>query len=355
MSQKCVILWLVICQVRSFCSPTQEANHFNKKSIREGVKLNICSYWSKKCNDLWSMFVARGKLKEEVADWKLVTLGTCSIPLPTYGSSAAALQLPKGDVWLFDAGFGTKQKLVQAAVRLSRIQKIFISHMHPDHVGGVVEVMISAIGARNRNTKNDVLEIYGPHGIREFIRSQLRAMVLKFYHKWTVHEIHGLSFKEDEGGLQGFLYSRPLANTGEISGKNILVNNLGCCELVTSEEATVSCAQLNHTIPTAGFVIEERLPDFLVNSTAVMELLNGCKDPEVFKKVSAMKFNEKLVFPNNREVLFDEVMIRTTNVRLPRKICIIQDSCDATKAVDLAVNSTIVLHECTNGYISKSG
>ncbi|HKM77852.1 MAG TPA: ribonuclease Z [Candidatus Bathyarchaeia archaeon] len=79
------------------------------------------------------------------------------------------------ELLLFDCGEGTQRQFLQAKAGTNRKMRILISHMHGDHLFGLPGMLHSlAFMGRTRE-----LEIYGPKGIIEFIRSINR--VVKFY------------------------------------------------------------------------------------------------------------------------------------------------------------------------------
>ncbi len=72
--------------------------------------------------------------------------------------------------WLFDCGEGTQHQLLRTAVKLSRIDRIFITHLHGDHIFGLPGLLAS----RSMQGISQPLVVYGPPGIREFIDTSLR-------------------------------------------------------------------------------------------------------------------------------------------------------------------------------------
>ena len=66
-------------------------------------------------------------------------LGTSSgVPTLTRNVSSLALKLSQtAEVWLFDCGEGTQHQLMKSNIKSSQIKKIFITHMHGDHIYGL--------------------------------------------------------------------------------------------------------------------------------------------------------------------------------------------------------------------------
>ena len=104
-----------------------------------------------------------GKLTE----LQVIFLGTGgSIPTPQRGLSAIAIKR-KAELILFDCGEGTQRQMIQAGVGFHRKTKIFITHMHGDHVLGLPG-LLQTMSLLDRTKK---LGIYGPQGIKAFVEA----------------------------------------------------------------------------------------------------------------------------------------------------------------------------------------
>jgi ribonuclease Z len=98
---------------------------------------------------------------------KIIFLGTSgSMPTQSRGSSAIVIRR-KGEVIFFDCGEGTQRRMVQAHIGFRRHTKIFISHLHGDHVLGLPG-LIQTMTLLQRDRP---LHIYGPEGIASFIQA----------------------------------------------------------------------------------------------------------------------------------------------------------------------------------------
>ncbi|MBC2840207.1 ribonuclease Z [Robiginitalea sp. SC105] len=76
-----------------------------------------------------------------------------------------------GHLLLIDCGEGTQMELRRYRVKFSRIEHIFISHLHGDHFFGLPG-LISTFQLLGREKP---LNIYGPKGLKEAILTMLRA------------------------------------------------------------------------------------------------------------------------------------------------------------------------------------
>lgn len=95
------------------------------------------------------------------AGMRLVTLGTRSGPNPTVGRAQSSnLLIVNGSDYLVDAGDGVVRRLTRAGVRIRDIGRIFITHAHSDHTGGLPSLLQVQFDA-NRTARVD---IYGPPG-----------------------------------------------------------------------------------------------------------------------------------------------------------------------------------------------
>ncbi|MDH5690561.1 MAG: ribonuclease Z, partial [Candidatus Bathyarchaeota archaeon] len=103
----------------------------------------------------------------ELTDLTVIFLGTGgSIPTPKRGLPAIAIQR-KTELLLFDCGEGTQRQMIQAGVGFHRKTKIFITHMHGDHVLGLPG-LLQTMSLLDRTKK---LDIYGPQGIKAFVEA----------------------------------------------------------------------------------------------------------------------------------------------------------------------------------------
>ena len=95
----------------------------------------------------------------------IIPLGTASaIPTRERHPSATAL-VRKGRVLLFDCGEGTQMRFIQAGLKITRIDAVFITHFHGDHYFGLFG-LISTLLMIGRE---DPICIVGPTGIAEAV------------------------------------------------------------------------------------------------------------------------------------------------------------------------------------------
>src|SRR5690554_5111204 len=97
----------------------------------------------------------------------VIPLGTGSaIPTRTRHLSACALRR-EGRALLFDCGEGTQLQLLRADVRRSRIEAIFITHFHGDHLYGLPGVL-TTMALLNRRAP---LTVVAPAGLEAIMRA----------------------------------------------------------------------------------------------------------------------------------------------------------------------------------------
>lgn len=101
---------------------------------------------------------------------KITILGCYAATPRTITNPTSQLLEIKNQMFLIDCGEGTQVQLRKHKIKFSRINHIFISHLHGDHFYGLIG-LISTFTLLNR--VND-LHIYGPKGCKEIILLQLR-------------------------------------------------------------------------------------------------------------------------------------------------------------------------------------
>jgi ribonuclease Z len=122
---------------------------------------------------------------------KITILGCYAATPRTFTNPTSQVLEIRNRIFLIDCGEGTQVQLRKNKIRFSKINHIFISHLHGDHFFGLIG-LISTFALLNRTTD---LHIYGPKGIQEIINLQLRLS-----NSWTKYQLffHELGSKESE-------------------------------------------------------------------------------------------------------------------------------------------------------------
>lgn len=123
------------------------------------------------------------------------------MPLP-YRHLTSVLLRREGDLFLFDAGEGTQVSLRRLNLRWKKINTIFISHTHADHVTGLPGIlMLSA-----QVDRDEPLFIIGPPKIKEYVETSRRVLDMYINYEIIIKEITepGIVYKTDEFEVRAF-------------------------------------------------------------------------------------------------------------------------------------------------------
>lgn len=104
---------------------------------------------------------------------KIQFLGTgAGIPSKQRNVSSLALKLldERNEIWLFDCGEATQHQILKTTIRPRKVTKIFITHLHGDHIFGLPGFLSS----RSFQGGESQLVVYGPPGIKAFIEGTLK-------------------------------------------------------------------------------------------------------------------------------------------------------------------------------------
>ncbi|KAH9954537.1 beta-lactamase-like protein [Russula dissimulans] len=140
-----------------------------------------------------------------MSQWMTATfLGTSSGGGPTESRNCSSLVLDivgDGSLWMIDSAEGTlrqfslqPQKDTERTLKVSRVNKIFLTHMHPDHIMGLPTLLRNILGfphpedisARGTPPRTN---LYGPAGLRTFLRTTLSLTRTKTADRYAVHEL----------------------------------------------------------------------------------------------------------------------------------------------------------------------
>ena len=106
------------------------------------------------------------------------------MPLP-YRHLTSVLLRREGDLFLFDCGEGTQVSLRRLNLKWKKIDAIFISHTHADHVTGLPGILM--LNAQVDRT--EPLYIYGPPKIKEYVETSRKVLDMYINYPIVVKEI----------------------------------------------------------------------------------------------------------------------------------------------------------------------
>ncbi|KAF8212492.1 beta-lactamase-like protein [Mycena galopus ATCC 62051] len=132
-------------------------------------------------------------------------LGTCSGGGPNESRNCSSLVLDcigNGSLWMVDCAEGTTRQFAFQPpdtpnwLKPNSVTKMFITHMHADHCMGIIPMLRNILYPPSIDPNAFVpinphpkIEIYGPAGIRTFVRSIMTMTLTKTADKYVVHEL----------------------------------------------------------------------------------------------------------------------------------------------------------------------
>ena len=109
---------------------------------------------------------AQAGARTPAAGVQILLLGTKGGPdLSRDHAEPATLLIVDGRPYLIDCGIGTMRRLLEAGIRSPTIRTIFLTHDHPDHVLGLVDVLandLNGLDATGGPGASGTFAIYGP-------------------------------------------------------------------------------------------------------------------------------------------------------------------------------------------------
>lgn len=123
-------------------------------------------------------------------------LGTGSgVPSLERNLSCVAVQR-QGELILFDCGEAAQIQYRRAGLGFAPLSTIAISHLHGDHITGLMGLLMSLQMA----DRTEPLDVYGPPGLGEYIRCNRRALQTHFGYRINLREEPGAAlFRENSG------------------------------------------------------------------------------------------------------------------------------------------------------------
>lgn len=228
-------------------------------------------------------------------------LGTgAGMPAKLRNVTAIAFKLleERGAVWLFDAGEATQHQILHTSIKPRRIEKIFITHLHGDHIYGLPGLLSS----RSFQGGESEITVYGPKGIKEYLHVSLSVSQTYLKYPLKVTEIdEGVIFEDDQ--------------------------------------FTVEARLLDHGIPSFGYrIVEKDRPGTLL-ADKLMEA--GVQPGPIFRKIK----NGEVVTLEDGRVIEPSKFVGPE--QKGRVVAILGDTRYCERAILLAKNADLLIHEAT--------
>lgn len=128
------------------------------------------------------------------------------MPLP-YRHLTSILLRREGELFLFDGGEGTQISLRRLNLKWKKINAIFVSHTHADHVTGLPGILMLS----SQVERDDPLYIYGPPKIAEYIESSRKVLDMYINYPIVVKEISAPCVVHEGNGF--YIRAFPLHHT----------------------------------------------------------------------------------------------------------------------------------------------
>ncbi|MGB3161198.1 MAG: ribonuclease Z [Carnobacterium sp.] len=233
---------------------------------------------------------------------EILFLGTgAGVPAKSRNVTSIALKLlaERNSVWLFDCGESTQQQILHTTLKPRKIDKIFITHLHGDHIFGLPGL----ISSRSFQGGETPLSIYGPKGIKNFILTSLKVSGthLKFQLKFIEIVEAGVIFED--------------------------------------AQFKVSCLPLEHGIESFGYRIEETDHQGSLQVEKLKKL--GVPFGPLYGK---LKNGEIISLADGRTVNGKDYIGETQKGRI---ITILGDTKKTENSLLLAKNADVLIHEST--------
>lgn len=227
-------------------------------------------------------------------------LGTSSgVPTRARNVSGVAVRLPqRAEVWLFDCGEGTQHQFLRSELKVSQLTRIFVTHMHGDHIFGLMGLLASCGLAGNPER----IDIYGPPELEDYLKACRRYSQTHLAYPVKVHRVHpGVVFEDDE--------------------------------------YVVSCQLLKHRVPAFGYRITEKDRPGHFNVEQAIAL--GIPPGPIYGQ---LKRGETVTLPNGKRVNGADLCGPD---QIGRKLVYCTDTIYCDAAVELAMHADVLIHEAT--------
>ncbi|MBC1375403.1 ribonuclease Z [Listeria farberi] len=232
---------------------------------------------------------------------ELVFLGT-GAGIPSRGRNVTSIALSmlneRNTIWLFDCGEATQHQIMRSQIKLSKLEKIFITHLHGDHIFGLPGLLSS----RSFQGGESDLTIYGPTGIAEYVETSLRISGTRLTYK--------IIFNEIEPGL-----------------------------IFEDKMFSITVDELDHGLRSFGYRITEKDKQGALNADKLID--DGVEPGPIFQK---LKNGESVTLTDGRVIDGKDYIDEPQKGKI---ISIFGDTKATASELGLALNADVLVHEAT--------
>ncbi len=116
-----------------------------------------------------------------------VTILGSNSALPSHGRHPTSQVVNHNEnLYLLDCGEGTQIQLSTYKIKRSKINHIFISHLHGDHYYGLIGLLTSY----HLLKRTEPVNLYGPKGLKEILEVNFRYSDTRLVYTLNIHEIN---------------------------------------------------------------------------------------------------------------------------------------------------------------------
>lgn len=232
---------------------------------------------------------------------QLLFLGTgAGMPSKQRNTTSTVLKLleERGSFWMFDCGEATQHQILHTTLKPRKLEKLFITHLHGDHIYGLPGLL----GSRSFLGGLEPLTIYGPTGLKNWIEVTLSVSKTHVKYPLTIIEIEeGVVFED--------------------------------------EEFIVEAKLLEHVVPCFGYTVKQKAlaPELYIEKTDALGVPRG-------PLLKQLKEGHDVLLPDGKVVKSEEV---TGAPKEGFKVTILGDTKYCDNSIWLSENADIVVHEGT--------
>ena len=229
-----------------------------------------------------------------------ITILGSNSAIPAFGRYLSSQVLSvQNNLYLIDCGEGTQFRIRDFKIKISKINQIFISHLHGDHYLGLVGLL----GTLNLQGRKETLTIFSPTGLREIVEAHIKYGETQFGYE--------LEF--------------------------ITVDTLQYQKIFEDKLLEVFSIPLKHRIPTAGYLFKEKPHPKNIKSESIKKFNLSIDQIKAAKAGNDLLTSDGTTIPNNQ---------LTTN-RRRRSFAYCSDTVYTESIIPYIQNVDILYHEAT--------